>query len=106
MMNIQKMMQQAQEMQNKLQEMQEKLADIEVQGEAGGGLVKVTMNCKGQVRAVEIDPSILDDKDMVEDLVVAAMNKANASKEQRIQVETESMMGGMGGMPAGMKLPF
>ena len=107
MMNIQKMMQQAQDMQFKLQEMQEKLKDIDIVGEAGGGLVKVTMSCIGLVRGIEIDPSIIDpnDKETLEDLITAALNNANEAKDARIKEETKKMMGGMelpegaGGLP-------
>lgn len=107
MMNFQKMMQQAQQMQFKLQEMQEKLADIEVEAEAGGGMVKVRMSCKGEVTALSIDPSILnaDDKETTEDLIVAAINNANAAKEEKIKTETQSMMESMG-LPGDTQLPI
>lgn len=105
MINIQKMMQQAQQMQFKLQEMQEKLVDIEVEGASGGGLVKVRMNCKGEVLALDIDPSLLGEKDTLEDLVIAAFNNVNAVKEERIKKETSDMMQSMG-LPAGGQLPF
>lgn len=107
MMNFQKMMKQAQDMQYKLQEMQEKLKDIEVEGEAGGGLVKVKMSCSGVVRGVEIDPSIIDasDKETLEDLVTAAYNNANEAKDARIKEETQKMMGGME-LPDGVNMPF
>jgi len=105
MMNIQKMMKQAQEMQFKMQEMQEKLNDLEVTGESGGGLVKVVMSCQGNVRALDIDESIMNDKDMAEDLIVAAINNANAAKDAKIKEETASMMSGMG-LPEGTQLPF
>ncbi len=107
MINVQKMMQQAQQVQQKLQEMQEKFRDIDVVGESGGGLVKVTMNCVGDVRAIVIDPSIIDagEKETLEDLVVAAMNNASEAKEERIQGETASMMKDMG-LPEGTSLPF
>ncbi|MCD8498192.1 MAG: YbaB/EbfC family nucleoid-associated protein [Alphaproteobacteria bacterium] len=105
MLNFQKMMQQAQQMQFKLQEMQEKLADIEVEGQAGGGLVKVRMTCKGDVTALEIDPSIMGDKETLEDLVIAAVNNANEAKETKIKDETAQMMQSMG-LPPGAQLPF
>lgn len=107
MMNFQKMMQQAQQMQFKLQEMQEKLGDIEVSGEAGGGLVKVRMTCKGEVLGVDISPSIIsaDDKETMEDLIIAALNHANTAKDERIKSETEGMMKALG-LPAGTQLPF
>ncbi len=103
MMNFQKMMKQAQEMQFKLQEMQEKLKDIEVDAEAGGGLVKIKMTCAGKVTGVDIDPSLLDsDKETLEDLIIAAINNVNDAKDGRIQEETKSMMGGLD-LPEDMK---
>lgn len=106
MMNFQKMMQQAQQMQFKLQEMQEKLGDIEVDGEAGGGMVKARMTCKGELIGLEIDPAVvsIDDKETMEDLIVAAVNNANAAKEDRVKAETQAMMESLG-LPAGTQLP-
>ncbi len=104
MFNFQKMMKQAQEMQFKLQEVQEKLKDIEVSGEAGGGLVKVTSSCAGKVTKVEIDNFLLTgDKETLEDLVVAAMNNVNQIKDDRIKDETRKMMEGLG-LPSDMGL--
>ena len=105
-MNFQKMMQQAQQMQFKLQEMQEKMADIEVTGQSGGGLVNVVMNCRGVVKNITIDPSIVvaDDKETMEDLLVAAMNSANEAKDQKIKDETQAMMQELG-LPEGTQLP-
>jgi nucleoid-associated protein EbfC len=107
MINIQKMMQQAQQVQFKLQEMQEKLKDIEVQGESGGGLVSVTMNCAGTVLNLSIDPGLIkpEDKETLEDLIVAALNNAGAAKEARIQEETRIMMKDMG-LPEGAQIPL
>lgn len=107
MMNFKNMMQQAQQMQFKLQEMQEKLKDIDVEGEAGGGMVKATMSCAGVIRGVEIDPSVIDpsDKETLEDLITAALNNAHETKEQRIKQETQDMMEAMG-LPAGTQLPI
>lgn len=106
MMNFQKMMQQAQQMQFKLQEMQEKMADIEVSGQSGGGLVSVVMNCRGVVKSMSVDPSIIaaDDKETMEDLIVAAINNANEAKDQKIKDETQAMMKEMG-LPEGTQLP-
>lgn len=105
MINFQKMMQQAQQMQFKLQEMQEKLKDIEVAGEAGGGMVKVRMNCDGKVVNIDIDPSIAaGDKETLEDLIVAAINNANAVKDDKIKEETQAMMQELG-LPEGTQLP-
>ncbi len=106
MINFKEMMQQAQQMQFKMQEIQEKLKDIYVDGQAGGGLVKIKMSCAGVVAKIEIDPSIVkaDDIETLEDLVTAAMNNVNDVKDARIQSETESLMGGLN-LPGG-KLPF
>ena len=95
-------MKQAQQMQENMKRMQEELGNVEVEGQAGAGLVKVTMNCHHAVRRVSIDPSLMgDDKEMLEDLIAAAMNDANRRVESTIQEK----MGGMG-LPPGFKLPF
>ena len=110
MFNFQKMMKQAQDMQFKLQEVQEKLKDIEVTGEAGGGLIKITTSCAGKVTKVDIDAGLLTgDKETLEDLIVAAMNNVNTIKDDKIKEETKKMMeslglpgdmaGGLGGLP-------
>lgn len=96
MFNFQKMMKQAQEVQFRLQEMQGKLLDIEVEGQAGGGLVSVHMNCAGKLLKINIDDSLMNsDKETLEDLLTAAINNANEAKEKRVQDETNSMMKGM-----------
>ncbi len=107
MMNIQKMMQQAQQVQFKIAEVQEKFKDIEVEGASGGGLIKVKMNCVGDVLGVDIDPSVIDpsDKEVLEDLIMAAINSAQAVKNKRVQDETGAIMKEMG-LPADAKLPF
>lgn len=110
MMNFQKMMKQAQEMQFKLQEVQEKLKDIKIEAEAGGGLIKVHMTCDGKATGLEIDDSLMSDKETLEDLLVAALNTANEVKDTRIKSETKDMMKDMG-IPEGMAdkaggLPF
>ncbi|NCO03979.1 MAG: YbaB/EbfC family nucleoid-associated protein [Alphaproteobacteria bacterium] len=106
-MNIQKMMQQAKEMQTKMAQMQDKLGDIIVEGSAGGGLVKVSMSCKGDVKSIYIDPSILnpEEKEIAEDLIKAALNDAKSKADQTMADETQKMMSDMG-LPAGMQLPF
>jgi len=106
-MNIAKMMQQAKVMQDKMAEMQEKLGEIEVEGTAGGGLVKVITTCKGEVRNLSLDESILvpSEKEVIEDLIKAAMNDAKVKADQKMANETQGMMGDMG-LPAGTKLPF
>ncbi|MBT8117058.1 MAG: YbaB/EbfC family nucleoid-associated protein [Gammaproteobacteria bacterium] len=100
------LMKQAQEMQANMQKAQEKLADMEVTGESGGGLVKVTMTGRHEVRRVVIDDSLLsDDKDMLEDLVAAAINDATHKVETTTQEQMSSLTAGMN-LPPGMKLPF
>jgi hypothetical protein len=100
------LMKQAQAMQDNLKKAQEELATMEVTGESGAGLVKVQMTCKHDVRRVSIDPSLLaDDKDMLEDLVAAAINDA----VRRVEATTQEKMGKLtAGMPQipGMKFPF
>lgn len=106
-MNIQKMMQQAKAMQDKMQEMQEALSNVEVEGTSGGGLVKAVMTCKGECRKIEIDPSLMkdDEKEIVEDLVKAAINDAKSKADAKLAEETQKMMADLG-LPAGMNLPF
>ena len=100
------LMMQAQQMQENMQKMQEKLATVEVEGQAGAGMVKVTMTCRHDVKRVSIDDSLLsDDKDMLEDLIAAAVNDAVRKVESTVQDKMGGMMGGMG-LPPGMKLPF
>lgn len=100
------LMKQAQAMQDNLKKAQDELATIEVTGESGAGLVKVQMTCKHDVKRVTIDPSLLaDDKDMLEDLVAAAINDA----VRRVETTTQEKMGRVtAGMPQipGMKFPF
>jgi DNA-binding YbaB/EbfC family protein len=99
-------MRQAQQMQENMKKMQEQLAATEVEGQAGSGRVKVTMTCKHDVKRVIIDPSLLgDDKEMLEDLIAAAMNDAVRRVESTIQEKMSGMTAGMG-LPAGFKLPF
>jgi len=100
------LMRQAQQMQENMKKAQESLADIVVDGASGGGLVKVSMTCRHDVKRVEIDPSLLaDDKDMLEDLVAAAFNdalrKAEATTQEKMAGATAVMP-----LPPGMKLPF
>ena len=103
--NIAQLMQQAQKMQENLQRAQEDLAKLEVTGSAGGGMVSITLTGTKECRKVRIDPSILSDQEMVEDLIAAAFNDAS----NKIDVESKSKMGAAtAGMqlPPGMKLPF
>jgi DNA-binding YbaB/EbfC family protein len=100
------LMKQAQAMQDNLKKAQDELALIEVEGQSGAGLVKVTMTCKHDARRVQIDPSLLaDDKDMLEDLVAAAFNDAVRRAEQVSQEKMSKLTAGMP-MPPGMKFPF
>lgn len=93
------LMKQAQQMQENMKKVQEELARIDVEGQAGAGLVKVTMSCKHQVKKVSIDPSLLgEDKDMLEDLVMAAMNDAVQKVEATVQAK-------MAGFTQGLNLP-
>lgn len=100
------LMKQAQKMQEDVKKAQEALADIEVEGAAGGGLVKVTMTCRFDVRRVTIDPSLLeDDKDMLEDLTAAAFNDALRKAQEMSDEKMGAATAGMP-MPPGMKFPF
>ncbi len=100
------LMKQAQMMQENMKKMQEQLASVEVEGAAGAGMVKVTMTCRYDVKRVSIDPSLLsDDKDMLEDLVAAAMNDAVRKVESTSQEKMGALTSGMG-LPPGFKMPF
>ncbi len=100
------LMKQAQAMQENLKKAQEELASIEVEGQSGAGLVKVTMTCKHDVKRITIDPSLLaDDKDMLEDLVAAAFNDGVRRAEEVSQEKMGRLTAGMP-LPPGMKLPF
>ena len=100
-------MKQAQAMQENMQKAQEELAGLDVTGEAGGGMVKLTMNCRYDVKKVQIDPELLsdpDDKEILEDLVAAAMNDAVRKVEKTTQDKMAGLTGGLN-IP-GMKMPF
>ena len=100
------LMKQAQQMQDNMRKMQEQLATVEVEGQAGAGMVKVVMTCKHDVRRISIDPSLLaDDKEMLEDLVAAGVNDAVRKVEIMVQEKMSGFSAGMG-LPPGMKLPF
>ena len=94
------LMKQAQMMQANLQKAQNELASIDVQGEASNGLVKITMSCKYEVKKIEIDPSLLDDKEMLEDMITVALKDTI----KKIESTTNFKMSGL--MPGGMNLPF
>lgn len=99
------LMKQAQQMQQNMMKAQEELANLEVEGQSGAGAVKVVMTCKHDVRRVTIDPSVMDDKEMLEDLVAAALNDANRRAEATVQEKMGAFTAGLQ-LPPGMKLPF
>ena len=107
MVNLGNMMKQAQELQKKMSEAQEKLNLIEVEGNSGGGVVKVVSTAKGEIKKIDLDESLLnpEDKEMTEDLIVAAINDAKKKAETAMQEEMKSVTGGLP-LPPGMKLPF
>ncbi|MDH5693974.1 MAG: YbaB/EbfC family nucleoid-associated protein [Gammaproteobacteria bacterium] len=104
------LMKQAQQMQANLQKAQEELANLEVVGQAGGGMVEVTITGRHDVKRVNIDSSLMeDDKEMLEDLIAAAVNDANRKLEQTTKEKMASVTGGLdipGGFPGGFKMPF
>lgn len=102
-----KMMKQAQEMQGKMAQMQEDLENIMIEGVSGAGLVKATATAKGELKGLNIDPSIFngDDKEVVEDLILAAIKDAQSKATARAQEEMGKMTEGLG-LPPGMNLPF
>lgn len=100
------MMKQAQQMQERMQKVQEEIASMEVTGEAGAGMVKVTMTGSHSIRRVDIDDSLMeDDKDMLEDLIAAAFNDAARRVEEQQKEKMADVTGGMQ-LPPGMKMPF
>jgi DNA-binding YbaB/EbfC family protein len=104
--NLAGLMKQAQAMQDNMKKMQEQLATIEVEGQSGAGMVKVTMTCKHDVKRVVIDPSLLgDDRDMLEDLVAAAFNDAVRKAEATTQEKMAGVTAGLP-LPPGFKMPF
>ncbi len=107
MKNLGAMMKQAQEMQARMTEMQEQLAHYEVTGQSGGGMVQATLNGKGEARSVKIDPSLIDpdDPEVLEDLVVAAINDARAKVDAHKAEKMAELTGGLQ-LPPGMQLPF
>lgn len=104
-MDIMKMMKQASQLQSKMQQMQQDLAGLEVEGQSGGGLVKVRVNGKFDTRGIKIDPSLLkpEDAEMLEDLIIAAMADAKTKAETEIQAKMQEVTGGLP-MPPGLKL--
>ena len=103
---IGQLMKQAQEMQANMKKAQEEMASMTVTGESGAGMVKITMTCQHQVHALEIDDTLVDDdKEMLEDLIIAAFNDALRKVETAVQEKFSGMASGLG-LPAGFKLPF
>jgi len=107
MKNLGQMMKQAQEMQAKMAELQARMEHVELTGTAGAGLVSITLNGKGEMRRVSIDPSLAkpDEVEVLQDLIAAAANDARAKVEARMQEETRQLMGGLA-LPPGLNLPF
>ncbi|OKL44424.1 YbaB/EbfC family nucleoid-associated protein [Pseudovibrio exalbescens] len=106
-MDFLKMMKQAKQMQEQMGELQAKVNELSVEGTSGAGLVSVTLNGKGEMTALKIDPSLVkpEETEILEDLILAAHNDAKAKGEALVQEKTQELMSGMG-LPAGMKLPF
>jgi nucleoid-associated protein EbfC len=106
MKGLGQLMKQAQAMQENMQRAQEELAALEVEGQSGGGMVRIVGTCKHEIRRVQIEPSLVgDDKDLLEDLVAAAMNDLNRKIEETVQSRLSSVTGGLN-LPDGIKLPF
>ena len=99
------LMKQAQAMQENMQKMQEEVAKMEVEGQAGGGMVKVVMTGRHDIKRVSIDDNVMDDKEMLEDLVAAAVNDAVRQVEKTSQEKMSGLTAGLN-LPPGMKLPF
>ena len=107
MNNFGDMIKQAQEMQKKMKELQEGLANLEVEGSSGGGLVKITVTGKGEVKKIKIDPSLIkpEESEILEDLIVAAFNEAKKKSEEASAEEMKKLTGGLN-LPPGFKMPF
>ena len=107
MKDLMKMMKQAQELQGKMQRMQDELAALEVEGQSGAGMVKVTLNGKGEMRGLKIEPGLVKpgEHEMIEDLIIAAFSDAKAKVEAHVAEEMQKLTGGLN-LPAGLKLPF
>ncbi|MBV9014381.1 MAG: YbaB/EbfC family nucleoid-associated protein [Alphaproteobacteria bacterium] len=107
MKNLGQLMKQAQQMQQKMAEMQAELESVEMTGIAGGGMVQLTLNGKGDMKGLKIDKSVVDptDTEVLEDLIVAAFNDARAKVNAHAESEMQKLTGGLA-LPGGMKLPF
>jgi nucleoid-associated protein EbfC len=109
MKNLGNMLKQAQQMQTRMAEMQAKLEATVVDGQAGGGMVKIALSGKGDLKRVSIDPSLMDDREVLEDLLVAAHADAKQKVEAQMADEMQKATAGLnlpGGLPGGLKLPF
>ena len=106
-MNIADMMQQAKAMQEKMKNLQDEVAQLRVQGSSGGGMINIIMKCNKEVETIKIDPSVINpnDKEMLEDLIVAAINDAAKNAEEKTADESAKVLSGMG-FPPGTDLPF
>ena len=106
MKGLGQLMKQAQAMQENMQRLQNELASLEVEGQAGGGMVRIVATCKHQVRRVTIEPSLMaEDRELLEDLLAAAINDLNGKIEETVQSRMGALTGGLG-LPDGIKLPF
>lgn len=107
MKNLSSMLKEAQKFQQRMSELQERLAEIEVSGGAAGGMISVTLDGKGGMKKIKIEPSLVvaDEVEMLEDLIVAATNDAKAKLEAHLQAEMGKLTGGLP-LPPGLKLPF
>lgn len=107
MRDIMGMMKKAKEMQAKMQEMQEEIANLEITGSSGAGLVSITLNGQGNIKAIKIDPSLIkpEESEILEDLIMAAHNEAKAKIETAVAQKTQEMTAGLP-IPPGFKLPF
>ena len=107
MNNMSQIMKQAKAMQEKMAEMQKKIEETEIEGNSGGGAVKIVMNGKHEVKSLFLDPSIVnsDEKEVLEDLIIAALNDVNKKIAENTNDQLGSISGGMG-LPPGLKLPF
>jgi DNA-binding YbaB/EbfC family protein len=107
MKNLGQLMKQAQDMQSRMAEMQEKLGDMEVIGTSGGGMVEAVLNGKGELKRMKIDPTLISpsDSEVLEDLVVAAVNDAKGKGDEKMKTEMSQFTGGLQ-LPPGFKLPF
>lgn len=99
------LMKQAQQMQENMAKAQEELAGIEVEGQSGAGMVSITMTCRYDVKRIKIDPSVMDDREMLEDLIAAAINDVNRKVEATVQQRMGGMTAGLN-LPPGFKMPF